>query len=265
MPPRFLLAALALAQTATALGQTPAPALTFEVTSVKRSHVGTSSSHSGMDNSRFIALNVTVKNLMQYTAFDLPEPRILGGPRWLTSARFDIEAKLDATTFAEWNRLDRHQHALAGRAMFQQLLADRFHLRYHWETHTLPLYALVVAKSGPHLRPSNQIDADTDTNDGQIDAKGVTLAQFAQTLTQELSHDLGRIVIDQTSLPGLFDLTLKWTPDTESQPTSATDAAPNAAPPLFTALQEQLGLKLIPTKGPVQVLVIDQLDPPAEN
>ncbi len=269
--PHLLLATLLTAPALPASSQTPAPAttppLTFEVTSVKHSHLNTSSSHSRMDNGCFTASNVTVKNLMQYTAFNLPEPRILGGPKWLNSERFDIAAKLDAATLEQWNHLDRQQHSLAGRAMFQQLLADRFHLRYHWETRTLPIYALVVAKNGPHLHPSTQTDYDTDTNDGQIAAKGITLVQFAQTLTQELSSELGRVITDQTSLPGRFDITLNWTPNTgESQhPAGSDPAAPDAGPSIFTAIEDQLGLKLNPTKGPVQVLIIDQLDLPAED
>ncbi len=263
--PRLLLATLLTAAAFTTPAQTPHPApaiplLTFEVTSVKPSHTNTSSSHSGMDNGRFTASNVTIKNLIEYTAFNIPEPRILGGPKWLGTERFDIEAKLDAATLAQWNHLDRPQHSLAGHALFQGLLADRFHLRYHWETRTLALYALVVAKNGPRLHPSTQPDADTDTNNGEIDAKGVTLADFAQTLTQELSHSFGRIVTDHTNTPGRFDLSLKWAPDT-----GATDASPDAGPSLFTALGEQLGLKLVPTRGPVQVLVIDGLDPPSPD
>ena len=265
---RLLLAALLLSPAQTP----PAPAaitssITFEVTSVKLSKAGTSSSRSSMDNGRFTASNITIKNLMQYSAFGIPEPRILGGPKWLTSDRFDIEAKLDAATLDRWNHLDHHQHSLAGQALFQQLLADRFHLRYHWETRTLPLYGLVVAKGGPHLQPSTQADANTDTTDGEITAKGITLADLARTLTQELSHELGRVVTDQTNLPGRFDLTLKWTPDVgnATPPDTGTAAASDTGPALFTAIQEQLGLKLESTKGPVQVLVIDQLDLPTEN
>ena len=246
---------------------TSIPPLAFEVTSIKHSNAGTSSSHSSMDNGRFTASNVTLKNLMQYTAFGIPEPRILGGPKWLATERFDIEGKLDAATYEQWNHLDRRQHALAGQAMFQQLLADRFHLRYHWETRTLSIYALVPAKNGPHLHPSTQSKADTDTNDGEITAKGVTLAGFARTLTQELSHELGRVVTNQTDIPGTFDLTLTWTPDTGDTPRSGDTGAPapNAGPSIFTAIQEQLGLKLQATKGAVQVLVIDRLDLPSED
>ncbi len=263
--PRLLLPGLLIALTPVTPAQTPVPttttvpAITFEVTSVKPSKAGTSSSRSSMDNGRFTASNILLKNLMQYSAFGIPEPRILGGPKWLNSERFDIEAKLDAPTLDRWNHLDRHQHSLAGQALFQQLLADRFHLRYHWETRTLPLYALVVAKSGPHLHPSTQIDADTDTTDGEIIAKGITLADLARTLTQELSHELGRVVTDQTNLPGRFDLTLRWTPDTGSA------VPPDTGPALFTAIQEQLGLKLESTKGPVQVLIIDQLERPTKD
>ena len=270
--PRLLLAILLTATPPPIFAQVPEPPttpppITFEVTSVKPSKAGTTDSRSSMNNARFTASNITLKNLMAYTAFGVPEPRIFGGPAWLNTARFDIEARLDAATYERWNHLDHHGHSLAGQSMFQQLLADRFHLRYHWETRTLPVYALVVARSGSRLSPSTQADADTDTNDGEITAKGVTVADLARTLTQELSHELGRVVTDHTGLPGKYNLTLTWTPaDTARSPDAgASGSLPDPGPSIFTALREQLGLKLEATRGPVQVLVIDQLDPPAAD
>jgi uncharacterized protein (TIGR03435 family) len=92
---------------------------------------------------------------------------------------------------------------------------------------------------------------------------------MARTLTQELAKELGRVVIDKTGIDGRYDVTLKWTPDSGTTPvnsgTEGTAAPPDSGPSIFTAIQEQLGLKLEPAKGPVQVLVIDHVEMPSEN
>jgi uncharacterized protein (TIGR03435 family) len=155
--------------------------------------------------------------------------------------------------------------------MFQQLLADRFKLTVHWETRELPVYALVVAKNGPSLHESKESDGSshTSTSTGQFTARGVTMVEMAQTLTQELSRELGRVVIDKTGIAGRYDVTLKWTPDTGSgsinSGTEGTMPPPDFGPSIFTAIQEELGLKLESTKGPVQVLAIDHVEMPSEN
>lgn len=154
--------------------------------------------------------------------------------------------------------------------MFQQLLADRFKLTVHWETRELPVYALVVAKNGPKLHASKEPDgaSGTSAGNGQFTAGGVTLAEMAGALTQELSQELGRVVVDRTGISGRYDVSLKWTPDNGEALSGGTGGA--ASPPdsglsIFTAIQEQLGLKLESTKGPVQVLVIDRVELPSEN
>ena len=155
--------------------------------------------------------------------------------------------------------------------MFQQLLAERFKLAVHWETRELPVYAMVVAKKGPRLDPTKELDghSGTSSNNGELTARGVTLAQMADVLTQELSRELGRVVIDKTGIQGRYDCALKWRPDTgEARRNDGTDgsvAPTDSGPSIFTAIQEQLGLKLESTKGPVQVLVIDRVEMPSEN
>jgi uncharacterized protein (TIGR03435 family) len=243
----------------------------FEVTTVKLNKSGGSGSHSSLDNGRFTASNILLKNLIQYSAYGIPEPRIFGGPKWLNSERFDIEAKMDSSTADQLRTLNRDQRKLQTRAMFQQLLADRFKLTVHWETRELPVYALVVAKSGPNLQESKESDgsANTSTSTGQLTARGLTMVDIALTLTQELSRELGRVVIDKTGIAGRYDVTLKWTPDTGAAPTNSgtegTTSPSDSGPSIFTAIQEQLGLKLESTKGPVQVLVIDHIEMPSEN
>ncbi len=243
----------------------------FEVATVKLNKSGSSGSHSSLDNGRFTASNILLKNLIQYQAYGIPEPRILGGPKWLNSDRFDIEAKADSSIADQLRTLGRDQRRLLTQAMFQQLLADRFKLTVHWETRELPVYALVVTKNRSSLHESKESDGNshTSTGNGQFTARGVTMVEMAQTLTQELSRELGRVVIDKTGVAGRYDVALKWTPDTGTAPinigTEGTAPPPDSGPSIFTAIQEQLGLKLESTRGPVQVLVIDHVEMPSEN
>jgi uncharacterized protein (TIGR03435 family) len=172
-----------------------------------------------------------LKNLLQYSAYGIPEPRILGGQM---------------------------------QGMFQQLLADRFKLKIHWETQDLPVYALVAAKKGPIFHEWKDSDGSgTSASTGQFTAKGMTMAEIAMASTRELSQELGRVVIDKTGIDGRYNITLKWTPQTDGA--EGTAPQPDAGPSIFTAIQEQLGLKLESTKGPVQVLIIDHVEMPTEN
>jgi uncharacterized protein (TIGR03435 family) len=282
LPLAALLAVTSFAQTSAPSPATASPlAVTsvaaapplFEVATVKLNKSGGSSSHSNFDNERlrFSASNILLKNLLQYQAYGIPEPRILGGPKWFSTERFDIEAKADSSVADQLRTLSHDQRRLQTQEMFQQLLADRFKLAVHWETRDFPVYALVVAKNGPSLHASKESDGSSSTSGstGQLTARGVTLTEIARTLTQELSKELGRVVVDKTGIDGRYDVTLKWTPDTGAASvnsgTGDTASPPDSGPSIFTAIQEQLGLKLESTKGPVQVLVIDHLEMPSQN
>jgi uncharacterized protein (TIGR03435 family) len=210
---------------------------------------------------------------MQYNAYGIPGSRILNGPKWLDSTRFDIEAKMDDSVADHLRTLARDQRRLETQAMFQRLLADRFKLAVHWETRELPVYALIVARKGSKLQPAkdpsegSNISSNDSGADSQFTAKGVTLPQLAEALTQELSRELGHNVIDKTEIRGRYDLTLKWTPDAGAAPiaTGSATSSADSGPSIFTVVQEQLGLKLQPAKGPVQILVIDHAEMPSEN
>jgi uncharacterized protein (TIGR03435 family) len=252
----------------TAAAELPA----FEVAAIKESKSGAEGSNSNTSNGRFTASNVTLKNVMQYQAYGIPASRILDGPKWIDSARFDIEAKADGSVMEQLKTLDRKQRGAQMRTMFQQLLAERFKLAVHWETRELPVYALVVAKGGPKLQATKDVNGGSgsssngDQSGMQLTVTNRTLAELAETLTQELSRELGRNVVDKTGIEGKYDVTLKWTRGTDTAPVSGdTGLPPDSAPSIFTAIQEQLGLKLEPAKGPVQVLVIDHAEMPSEN
>ena len=180
----------------------------FEVSTVRLNKSGSGNSGSDFNNGRFIATNIQLKSLMEYSACGIPQPRILGGPRWLDSERFDIEAKMESAAAERLKASSRDQRRAETQAMFQQLLADRFKLAVHWEMRELLVYALVAAKNGPILQESKNApgEAGTSSGDGQFSAKGMTLTEIAEALTQELSRELGRVVIDKTGILGRYDI-----------------------------------------------------------
>jgi uncharacterized protein (TIGR03435 family) len=184
--------ATAVPTPSTAVAAQPA----FEVSTVKENKSGKSGSSSDFQDGRLTASNVSLKNLLQYEAYGIPESRILGGPKWISSERFDIEAKADSATVDRLRTLAPDQSRVETQAMFQQLLAERFKLAVHWETRELPVYAMVVGKKGPLLHPTKELDghSGTSSNNGQLTAQGVTMAQMADALTRELARELGRVV-----------------------------------------------------------------------
>jgi uncharacterized protein (TIGR03435 family) len=252
--PKFLLLLVVLLATELTHAQTSVP--TFEVATIKPTGPS-SDGHTHINyppGDRFSASNITLLALMQW-AYSMPERQILEGPPWLGSTRFDIQAKADSGDQGDrFKGLTGEQDRDLKRRMVQALFADRFHLKLHQETRTLPAYDLVVAKGGSKLEPSQSNGKSIGTGRTYFNGQGLTMTLIAE----ELSRITGRIVVDKTSLADRYDLKLQWTPDDAP----ATD---NAAPSLFTAIQEQLGLKLEPAKEAVSVLVIDHIEPPTPN
>jgi uncharacterized protein (TIGR03435 family) len=250
---------IASAQTAgapaAANAQATAPA--YDVMTIKPSDPGSPGTSIGGRGDSFMAQNYSLKMLLQY-AYDLNEDSIVGIPSQLDSKRFDIKAKISAPDLDVLKKLSEKQ----GRLMILPLLTERFQLKTHMETRTGPVYELVVAKGGPKLKPSaDQASQDcffgTSTGkSSKINAKCLPMASLAKVL----SGQLHRPVVDKTALTGNYDLTLQWTPD--DAPASAD---PDPAPSIYTAVQEQLGLKLQPAKAPVEVLVVDHAAMPSEN
>jgi uncharacterized protein (TIGR03435 family) len=149
--------------------------------------------------------------------------------------------------------------------MQQSLLADRFKLKTHYETKEMPMYELVPAKSGPKLSkaPSSVTTAaQFSIGNSMIRSKAMTMDVLTQILESRPEIG-GRLIVNKTGLSGLYDLSLKWAPTTANVGGASTPDADG--PSLFTAIEEQLGLKLVPTKGPGQVLVIDHIERPSEN
>lgn len=222
---------------------------------------------------RFVAGGATVKLLIQQ-AYDVRNVQISGGPAWINSAPFDITAKAEATTTADTadpsslTDDQRKTQMTANRMRIQALLTDRFHLKFHWETREEQTYALVAGRNGPKLKES-QIDqrarpGGLRMSRGKISGQQVGIVMLAEAL----AAPLGRTVVDKTGLKGTYDINLEWTPDAGPTPGGTPDtAAPNDSPgpSLFTALQEQLGLRVESEKGTVRQFVIDAVETPSEN
>jgi uncharacterized protein (TIGR03435 family) len=256
----FLLTSAALAQIQGATPAAATSALTFDVASIRQNNTSIDGHHhiySAANDSHFRSVNVSVKDLLQL-AYDLPATQILGGPAWLESITFDIDAKAGPEVDAKMHDLSSDQGRLWKRQMVQTLLVDRFQLKTHEETRQLPVYALVVAKNGSRFKPSEANGTTIDGGRSRIHVQGSD--NTLTLLARELALSLGRVVLDNTGITGRYDLTLRWTPD-DAPPTTSADAPPD----IFTAIQEQLGLKLESTKGPVPVLVVDHIAMPSEN
>jgi uncharacterized protein (TIGR03435 family) len=238
---------------ATQLARTQSPVPTFEVATIKPA-APNSDGHTHINyppNDRFSATNITLLALMQW-AYGMPEKQILDGPAWLASSRFDIQAEADigdtmkSLTSEQGNELKRR--------MVQSLLAERFQLKLHSETRTLPAYDLVLAKGGSKLQASESGGKSVGVGRTHFNGQGLGMTSIAE----ELSKITGRVVVDKTGLDGRYDFKLLWTADD-------APAADGDAPTLFTAIQEQLGLKLESAKESVPVFVIDHVDQPTPN
>ena len=202
------------------------------------------------------ASNINLRALVA-NAYDIKSDQISGGSGWIDSERFDIEAKVVAANGATPQPLTLEQRNL----MLRSLLADRFKLAVHNETKELPIYELVVAKNGPKLPPAKRgvMFKMTMGDSGMNSVETAQLSALIGLLTIQLS----RPVVDKTGLIGKFDIKLEWEHDTSPSSDSAANDA--SSPSIFTALQEQLGLKLVPAKGPVETIVIDHVERPSAN
>jgi uncharacterized protein (TIGR03435 family) len=232
---------------ATLFGQA-LPPTQFEVASIKPSAAG-SNSVSGVTtgHGRLRAENVTLKRCIM-GAYRIAPSQIVGGPDWLDSDRFDIVAKVDQPVGdAELMTL------------LQALMADRFKLTLHHEKRTMAAYVLEVAKGGAKLEKSPGGESSTNNSSNNLrsalDARNTTMDRLAE----QLGRVMDLPVVDHTGLEGLFNLKLEWIPE------RAREKGDVDGPSIFTALQEQLGLRLHVEKAPVDVLVIDGVEKPTEN
>jgi uncharacterized protein (TIGR03435 family) len=263
------MATLSCSLAASARTQAPAPSsVAFEVASVKANTSGSQSISLGATPGGYTAINVPLRLLVQ-SAYGLRQAQVTGGPDWINVNRFDVAARAREGT---------PRNAIM--TMLQTLLEERFKLVARIETREQPIYALVLSRSdgrlGPQLKASAiacapgissnpcRLSGTIGTIAGSVQASGQTMTELATYLGQNAD----RLVVDRTGLNGRFDFDLAWTAETLSagSPRAANNPSPqNERAALFTALQEQLGLRLESTRGPVQVLVIDHAELPAPD
>lgn len=232
-------------------GQEVPNKLEFEVASVKPADLALSSnggSHSSKASpGRIETRNLYLKNLITW-AFRLNNNQVVGGPAWMGTAGWDIDAKLPVG--ATMSQVPE---------MMKGLLAERFHLVYHRETRILPVYELIVAKNGSKLNETASTESSMSSSPTRIRYLAGTMSDLIAQLTSYLQ----RQVIDKTELKGRYDMDLRFAPVDPNSPVEA--ATQETRPSIFSALEQQLGLQLKATKGPVEVLVVDSVDKATGN
>ena len=205
---------------------------------------------------RFVTEGTTFIDLFKY-AYNVNPNQVVGGPEWLRTEKFDVVADPETEKRPSSDQM---------KALVQQLLVERFHVQMHHGQKLLSVYALVKTADTPKLKESAGNPAGIPTvfynPHGELSVGNATMANFATFLQRFV---LDRPAVDQTGIPGRFDLELRWTPD--GADAKANDMTPDSAatPGLFTAIKEQLGLKLEAKKAETDVFVIDRVDQPSEN
>lgn len=264
------IALVASAQTKIAARPTPPTHIVFDVVSVKPNHTMDSYPGPMIGSDGFYAPNQRLLQVM-YWAFgcdmDRDERHFSGLPGWVQSERFDIIGKVADADVPTWKKLPDSEKE----RMVREVLADRFKLVVHRESHEQPVYALVVAKGGSKMTPVEVPESDhvygqygyVGPEPGGIGGGHASMKALIDFLNRQ---KLGREVVDRTGLTGNYDFMLKFTPfPMDASPDDVADSSGSPYPYIFTALQEQLGLKLESTRGPVETIVIDHIERPSEN
>lgn len=220
----------------------------FEVASIRPAK-DDGSRHFDGDKGFLRTHNLTLKRLIA-SAWEIDEGQIFGGPAWIASDGWDINARIPAE-FAQQAREKRPQ-------MIQSLLADRFQLVIHREPREISGYALVVAKKGAKMEraKADQKDSNSNSNNTHLKAENVTMEALARELSR--NRDIGKLVVDKTGLTGGYNFELDWVPQ-------GVESTPDDHSSIFTSLQEQLGLKLESAKITTLAIVVDRAAKPDEN
>jgi uncharacterized protein (TIGR03435 family) len=268
-------------------GAAPRP-YTWDVVSVKPSTGAGRGGSSNMPDG--FSMHGGVLTGLIFSAYGLKYPeQLVGAPGWLASDKFDVDVKMDSSVMDELDKMSPDDRLAARHQMTQALLADRFKLVIHHETRELQVYTLTIAKSGLKMKEAKA--GDTYPNGfkgiGGSGGAGVTLFQMGPSgvmitsqgtplsgLIGTISREVGRIVVDKTGLTGNYDYVLQYTPE-GFRPRTDLNEPPSGSgmvlPPdfgaisIFTAVQEQLGLKLESVKAPIDVIVIDHMERPSGN
>ena len=227
----------------------------YDVVSIKPDKTDTGRVSVHVDDGNFDALNVSLKNMI-LSAYSLKDAQLVGLPKWGESMHFDIKAKIIHPDKAQLEAMNAEQF----NAMQQPILTDRFQLKFHREMKTLPVYELATMKGGPKFKEATAAELKGDQGMSIHNRNLVATAESMEALVNNLSGQLQRVVVDKTGLTAKYNYQLSWSAD--DAPPSADGTGP---PDIFTALQEQLGLKLQPGKAEISTFVIDHVEIPSEN
>ncbi len=234
---------------------------TFEVASIRPQAPNDRGFFVRPPNRGQFTANGAVAKLLVMLAYDVQDSQIDGGPDWFATEKWDIQAK---------SNNDQH-NVDETRLMLQHLLADRFSLRLHRSIAQIPVYALTVGKGGPKFKPSEAATTNLEVGSNSIFMQGATITR----LTAVLATALGRPVVDRTGLTGVYDLSVQWddapvldgglpgTPDSKARGAATPLGSERGS--IFTAVPDQLGLRIEAERAPVEVLVIDEIERPSPN
>jgi uncharacterized protein (TIGR03435 family) len=254
---RALWTLISLLLTSAAPGQTTASqssqaAPRFDVVAIRENTSPTPPAGMSLRDGSLVVNNLLLKSLIT-SAYGVREVLIFGLPVWAETARYDIHARITDTDPKLLEGMSRDQR----RALMAGMLEDRFRLKVHAVTKNLPVYDLTVAPGGPKFSPSLHPGVDPHLDIRRTEYSSTNGSILG--LSYFLEEIVDRTVIDKTGLNGAYDLHLQWSPDAPGASDSGT------FPSIFTAVQEHLGLKLQPNKGPVKTLVVDRIERPSEN
>lgn len=259
----------------------------FEVASIKLADPSARTRGRGFsspDPSQFRVINMTAKGMIQFV-YGLKDFQLVGGPDWANSKQYDIDAKVDDSLAKRIQTMSRPERQQQQRMMLRSLLIERFKLSVSHVTKIEPEYALVVVKGGPKLTPTAWVPLAPGEpgaqalpgkgphlllSNGNISAVAQPVSGLADLLAFMPEME-GRLVVDQTGIAGNYDYTVKFSSEALDQKFAQEAGAPSSSqssdsePSIFTALEEQLGLKLQMTKGPVDIYTIEHIEEPTEN
>jgi uncharacterized protein (TIGR03435 family) len=236
-------------------GSTQQNQLAYEVASVKQYQADGDPNVYIRSDSRSFSANVPLTMLVHYAFGALVADQIQGEPPWTRDVQYTIDAKIDKDTTARLDQLPDVQRQQELHKMIQNLLVDRFGLQFHHAEREIRVYSLVIAKGGLKMKKSlEESQTSYEMGHDHLRAAGIDFTN----LVRSLCHITGMLVINDTGLSGRYDVSLSWSPDLDQ------DSDENGAS-VFTALQEQLGLKLESKKEPIDVVVIDHIEAPSRN
>lgn len=245
--------------------ETAAPRPSFEVAVIRPNHKDSPCcTYGGMQPGGYRIRNISLKSLIA-AAYELPENQISGGPGWMGSEHYDIEAKMSESQYREIEKLNKRQQEHQTDLMLQSLLAARFGLTVDHQSKAFPGYALIVAKGGPKLHmsgtPEPASSKNPDSNGGSFLCAFQVKDRPLQGLVVFLSNELDRPVIDETGLNGNYDINLEVPLDSETD----VDSPKDLGSAIMTTLKDQLGLALKSRKVSADMIVVTSIERPTEN